>query len=122
MDYLAQYTDFEHEEKVNLSPVVSYHQDTAYLTVVELPWKSADGVKDTYLEINGDVDTLYVDVRERKWKYNSLKFNGEEAENYLFGQIQDSGQWVEPRWLLPPESVRPDAPKVARHPDDVFSS
>ena len=89
-DYLAQHTDvpvelyyFENEEKVNLSPVVSFHQDTAYLTEVGLPWKSADGVKDFYLEVNGDVDTLYVDVRERKWKYNSVKFNGEEAGNYL---------------------------------------
>lgn len=84
-DYLAQNADesvqlyyFENSNKKFLDPEVGLVRDTAYLYEPNIPMKSIQGIKDFYLQVGNDVDTLYVDVAKNN-RFKSVKFNGEPA-------------------------------------------
>lgn len=85
-DYLAQHADdsiqlyyFRNNEKVYLNPNIGVFRDTVYLSEPSLLIPAGDG-RDFYLQVDNDVDTLFIYRGEESEEIESVLFNGEIAE------------------------------------------
>lgn len=76
-DLIELYYFEKNNRKVMLEPHIAFLRDTTILYSDSVAWMSDRGIKDFYLNVNNDTDTLYVDVR--KSKFRSVRLNGKEG-------------------------------------------
>ncbi len=70
---------FNSNSKKYLDITINPYGDSTFFNGGNIAFLSMEGTKDFYLEVNGDVDTLYVDVNKNN-KYERVVFNGKTAE------------------------------------------